>query len=101
MILGEYGNVLRVDTGVDISTATNLAIFISFEGVETELPGTLGTVEITSPCGDVFAANTYMYYTIQNLDITAAGKWRCWCEFDLDGVHRIGEAGFFTVEPRG
>lgn len=103
MIAGEYGNVLTINAGIDISAATNIVIKVKYNGTVTEIDTgiTVGLLDITTPCGDVFEALQYAQYTILQTDFTVAGKYRAWLEFDLDGKHRITTAGIFEVIAAG
>jgi len=72
----EYGQILTVNFATDLSTATELKMYIQPKyGEELEKTATLGTVNIS--VGDEnYLANQYIVYTTQDGDIDQSGQWR-------------------------
>jgi len=75
---GEIGQPLRVNLGVDISTATEALIILEPEiGVAKEFTATIPSSSVTLPDGTVLNANEYAEYTtLTSDDLDYVGRWR-------------------------
>jgi hypothetical protein len=75
---GEYGQIVYVPMGEDVSSATSTTIILTpqvGEAVETTSGVSVGTSNIT--VGDeTYTANEYLKYTIRDGDLDYAGRWR-------------------------
>jgi len=72
----EYGQVIYVNFGEDISAATELTIILEPKlGTVIEETATLGTANIDVN-DETYLANEYIKYTIQENDLDYAGLWR-------------------------
>jgi len=72
----EYGQLIYVNFGEDISAATELTIILEPKvGTAIEETATLGTVNIDVN-DETYLANEYVKYTIQENDLDYAGLWR-------------------------
>ena len=75
---GEYGSILRVNLGVDISTGTSLTVVIEpARGDKKSFTNNvaLGTVNVDVD-DQSFLANQYLEYTLQDGDLDQVGQWR-------------------------
>ncbi len=75
---GEYGSILRVNLGVDISTGTELTVFLEpLKGAEKEFTTNVALGTSNADVDDqTFLANQFLEYTIQEDDLDQAGQWR-------------------------
>ena len=74
----EYGSILRVDLGVDISAGTDLKVILQPErGYKDEYTTNVavGTSNVVVD-DSTFLANQYLEYTIQVDDLDKEGLWR-------------------------
>jgi len=72
----EYGQLIYVNFGEDISSATELTIILEPKlGTVIEETATLGTANIDVN-DEIYLANEYIKYTIQENDLEYAGLWR-------------------------
>jgi hypothetical protein len=74
----EYGSILRVNLGVDISAGTGLKVILEPErGDKKEFTTNIavGTSNVTVDDSQ-FLANQYLNYTIQEDDLDREGIWR-------------------------
>lgn len=101
--VGEYGKTIRVDSDFDLTANTELTL------VFTKPDGTILTkvkadgvsapgVDVTSPDGELFAANEYFEYDFASGDLDQAGRWFVRGEYD-DATPKnfIGDTVEFTV----
>ena len=74
----EYGQLIYVNFGEDISAATELTIILEpkvGDTIDTTTGVTLGTANIDVN-DETYLANQYIKYTIQENDLDYAGLWR-------------------------
>lgn len=74
----EYGSILRVNLGTDISTGTDLKVILEpWRGEKQEHTTNIaiGTSNVTVD-DQTFLANQYLEYTIQEDDLKKEGQWR-------------------------
>ena len=101
--VGEYGKTIRVDSDFDLTANTELTLVftkpdgttltkVKADGVSA--PG----VDVTSPAGELFAANEYFEYDFASGDLDQAGRWFVRGEYD-DATPKIfiGDTVEFTV----
>ena len=101
--LGEYGRVLAVDAGVDISTADSYAIeFTKPDRTVVEVTAELGIVELIVDDKDgvsqTYAANEYVTYTIEAGLIDQTGRWTYRLLAPSASLFVPGECGSVEVE---
>ncbi len=75
---GTYGGTLRVDLGVDISAGTLLTVYLEpRRGGEKEFTTNLAVGSSNVTVDDqIFLANQYLEYTLQDGDLDESGQWR-------------------------
>ena len=75
---GEYGSILRVNLGVDISAGTSLTLYLEpRRGDEKEFTTNLVVGSSNVTVDDyTFLANQYLEYTLQEDDLDESGQWR-------------------------
>lgn len=105
--LNETGVTFRVNTGVDMSSNTELEIvFINPAGTATTKASadgvTLGTVNVTDDDLGALLANKYVEYEIESgLLATAGTNWRAYARYTNTGStptdYFIGDTVQFTV----
>ena len=108
---GESGQIVYVDMGRDLSTATNLTVNLQPRAGDTKIFTTnlaVGTSNITVDDQDLLA-NEYLEYTLQEGDIdnqqnlgytqTVVGQWRAQGEATISGVLWKSDYKNFTVLP--
>jgi len=74
----EYGSILRVNFGVDISTGTQYMIYLERWRGDEKIFTTniaLGTSNIVVD-DETYLANQYLEYTLQEDDLDKEGQWR-------------------------
>lgn len=81
MILGEYGNIIRLGVDEDISNYTNSLLLISpapcFNITVFEVSDGLTVGSVNKIVNGIsFTANQYIEYEIENNDIDIAGTWK-------------------------
>ncbi len=104
MINGEYGNILRIETGEDISNNTNkielrspsphvtTSIITTVEGL------TIGTTDRTIDNID-YVTDQYVEYTFKEGDVNAAGLWGvCLISLTPGGENKILGPLNFSVD---
>ena len=99
--VNEYGQVLRVNFGLDVSSASSYNFIIEpkvGEKVEKST-ATLGTANVT--VGDeTYTANQYIEYTTASGDLDQAGQWRIKGEATMSGsIKVISNYKSITVNP--
>ncbi len=74
----EYGSTLRVNLGVDISAGTSLTVCLEpRRGDEKEFTTNLSVGGSNVTVDDqIFLANQYLEYTLQDGDLDESGQWR-------------------------
>lgn len=98
---GEYGSVLRVNLGTDISVGTSLTVYLEPQRGDEKTFTTnvaLGTVNITVD-DEGFLANQYLEYTLQDGDLDEPGLWRARGSVIVAGVLMKSDYVRFTVLP--
>lgn len=97
----EYGSVLRVDLGTDISAGTDLKVILEpWRGDKQEkttniVVGTSNTVVDDQ----TFLANQFLEYTIQEDDLDKEGQWRARGSAIVSSELVKGDYVKFTVLP--
>ncbi len=74
----EYGQIIYVDLGEDISSATIITMILEpkiGEKLEKTAGVSVGTVNVDVN-DETYLANQYLQYTIEADDLTYAGLWR-------------------------
>ena len=101
MIQNQFGNILFVPAGLDLTTATTITLTLTrpHTSLEFTLAGggiTVGTVDLE--VGTVtYSAGTYVQHTFAEGEITQAGKWKVTLSALIDGKLCPGATGCFTV----
>lgn len=98
---GEYGSVLRVNLGTDISAGTSLTLYLQpRRGEEKEFTTNLvvGSSNVTVD-DQSFLANQYLEYTLQDGDLDEAGQWRARGSAIVSGELIKSDYVKFTVLP--
>lgn len=74
----EYGSVLRVNLGEDISAGTSLTIDLErWRGDKKEFTTNIAVGTSNTVVDDqTFLANQFLEYTLQEDDLDKAGQWR-------------------------
>lgn len=77
--VGEVGKTINLNTGTDLSTATDFEVVFTKPDDTTITRGTidgvaLGVAPYTAECS-IYAANEYITYDIQAGDIDVDGDW--------------------------
>lgn len=89
----EYGQVVSVDFGEDVSTATAYKFILEPKlGTELEKLAVDGVVlgTINLDVGDeTYLANEYINYTIKKDDLDYAGQWRMRGEATLSATNKV------------
>jgi len=100
----EFGSVITVDMGRDVSTNIGLEVALEpelgDEKIFTQSDGvTVGSVNITE--GDeTFLANTYLQYTLKDGDLDFVGPWRKRGRVKVDPANEVvGNFVQFQVLP--
>lgn len=100
--IGEYGQVVRVNMKIDVSTNSGLNMKLEPKiGVKLNVDVSdgvvVGTVNVT--VGDEqYLANEYLEYTIKDGDIKTSGRWRLRGEAQLSSSNRVvGDYKIITV----
>jgi hypothetical protein len=98
---GEYGKVIFVNTGVDLTGAINFKLKLKGECKDLSLVASdgvaIGTVnQVISP-EETFLANYYFYYTTKPGDISVGGRWSACVEYEKDGKKFVSDVSFFYV----
>lgn len=95
--LNEYGQVIRVDLGQGLSSATNLIVILEpKQGEKLTKDGTLGTSDIAVN-DQTFLANQYIEYTTVEDDIIESGLYRIKGEATVGTARVIGDYRKITV----
>lgn len=97
----EYGSVLRVNLGTDISVGTSLTVILQPERGEKDEYTTNVAVGISNVTVDdqTFLANQYLEYTIQQDDLDKEGLWRARGSAIVSSELIKGDYVRFTVLP--
>jgi hypothetical protein len=98
---GEYGSILRVDLGVDISAGTTLTVVLEpMIGDEKSFTSNvaLGTSNVDVDDQE-FLANQYLEYTLQDGDLDYVGQWRARGSAIVSGELIKSDFVRFTVLP--
>lgn len=98
---GEYGSILRVNLGEDISTGTSLTVILEpRRGDEKEFTSNvaLGTSN-TNVDDETYLANQFLEYTLQNGDLDFIGAWRARGSAIVSGELIKSDYINFTVLP--
>jgi len=103
MFKNEFGKIIYVNVGIDLSTATAYSIKLTKpDGTEvtlTQADGVdLATADGATPCGDILLANQYIFYTTITGDIDQTGTWKVRSIIDIDSKHLIGALDSFVVK---
>ena len=96
---GEYGSVLLINLGADISSGSSLTVLIEPKrGDSKEFTSNIivGTVDITVDDQD-FLADQYLEYTLQDGDLDFIGQWRARGSVILGGELIKSDFVRFTV----
>lgn len=99
MNVGEYGTLIYLNVGEDISAASNQILFCDPDGEELTKTATVGSVNYTSDDGIVFTADEYATYTFQDGDIDQDGIWKARLHSTTSGVLRKTDWIPFKVLP--
>jgi len=109
IFVGEYGKTIYVETGHDLSSATNVEIHFSAPAGATSFVNSVSVSVLasnltSSACG-VFSANKTVEYIVNQGDISgsaAAGTWKVWIEADFGStVHLISSSFRFKAKYPG
>lgn len=99
----EYGKIIYVNVGADISTATEAELlFTKPDG--TTLSKLLAngvsipTDPVTADC-EIYAANEYLSYTFINGDIDQDGDWNVRSRITMGGKYLVGKNALMVVNP--
>jgi hypothetical protein len=97
----EYGSILRVNLGTDISTGTNLKVYIQpLRGDKKEFTTNVAVGTSNTNVDDqTFLANEFLEYTIQEDDLDQEGQWRARGEALVSGELIKSDYVKFTVLP--
>lgn len=97
--IGEYGFIVRVNLGVDVSSSTDLKVFLQPQiGEIKEFSGVVGTSDID--VGDSqFLENEYLEYTLLEGDVDETGLWRARGSALVSNVLVKSDYSLFTVLP--
>jgi hypothetical protein len=105
LFIGEYGKTIYVETGFDLSSATNVTLRTSGPtgGIfftNSASVSVLASNVTTSACG-VFSANKTVEYVVNQGDFSAStssgaaeGTWKCWLEVDFGTTKRLISSSF-------
>jgi len=98
---GEYGSILRVNLGVDISAGTGYTVTLEPRAGD-EKPFTtnvaLGTANIDVD-DETYLANQYLEYTLQDGDLDQDGPWLARGSSIVSGELIKSDFVWFTVLP--
>ena len=98
---GEYGSIVRVDLGEDISAGTSLTVVL--EPAQGDEKSFTSNVAVGTSNVDVddqsFLANQYLEYTLQNGDLDYTGQWRARGSAIVSGELIKSDFVLFTVLP--
>ncbi len=89
--VNEYGDVLRINMGEDVSAATKLNfIFEPRLGDKKEIIAgvTVGTTDVTED-DETFLANQYLEYTTLDGDLDFEGQWRIKGEATMSATRKV------------
>ena len=109
IFVGEYGKTLYVNTGLNLSSATNVEIHFSApQGtgsfINSASVSVLAADITTSACG-LFSALKTIEYIVNSGDFSgsaAAGTWKVWVEADFGAsVHLISTSFKFKARHPG
>ncbi len=101
LVAGEYGKVLRINAGYDLSGATAFALTVTRPDASTFSAGTaqitVGAATIQAkverPDGSVvqktFIAGEYVEYTLTNGDIPIKGRYHARLQADFGAAQRL------------
>jgi hypothetical protein len=97
----EYGSILRVNLGVDISAGTSPTVILQPERGEKDEYTTNVAVGTSNVVVDdqTFLANQYLEYTIQEDDLDKEGLWRARGSAIVSGELIKSDYVKFTVLP--
>jgi hypothetical protein len=98
---GEYGSVLRINLGKDISAGTSLTVYLEPKrGDEKTFTTNLvvGTSNVIVD-DEGFLANQYLEYTLQDGDLDEHGQWRARGSAIVSGELIKSDYVKFTVLP--
>jgi hypothetical protein len=98
---GEYGSILRVNLGEDISAGTDYTVIIEPQRGEKKTFTTniaLGTSN-TDVDDQEFLANQFLEYTLQEDDLDQSSQWRARGSAIVSGELIKGDYVLFTVLP--
>jgi len=109
IFVGEYGKTLFIETGLNMSSATNVEIHFSAPSsglgfVNSTSVSVLASNVTSSACG-VFSALKTVEYVINSGEFSgslAAGTWKVWIEADFGAtVHLISSSFRFLAKLPG
>ncbi len=98
---GEYGKILRINTGYDLSGATAISLSVtrpdgsSFVRDQNDVSIGNSTIQadVQQPDGSTvqktFAAGEYVEYTLQDGDIPDSGRYRAKLQVDFGPAQRL------------
>lgn len=96
----EYGETLYVATNVDITSASNIQLFLTRpykELIKTTPEVVIGASNITVDGVD-YVAGFYITYVIEENDIDQFGDYKVRLELDLGSIHYISSTDCFVVD---
>ena len=98
---GEFGSILRVNLGVDISAGTELTVFLEpLRGEEKEFTTNVAVGTSNADVDDqTFLADQFLKYTIQEDDLDYIGQWRARGSAIVSGELIKSDFVKFTVLP--
>ena len=96
---GEFGSILRVNLGVDLSTATSLTIcLLPRRGEEKEFITNIAVGSANTDVDDqTFLADEFLEYTLQADDLDQEGQWWARGSAIVSGEKIIGDYVRITV----
>ena len=95
----EYGQIIYVNLGTDISSGTDLKVILQPKRGEKQEKTTniaVGTSNVTVD-DQIFLANQYLEYTIQPDDLNKSGQWRTRGSAIVDSVLIKGDYVKMTI----
>lgn len=87
----EYGQILRVNMGEDVSSNTALNFILEpREGskIETATGVVVGSSNVTED-DESYLANQYLEYTVQATDLDYVGQWRIKGEATMSATNKV------------
>lgn len=103
--VGEVGKTIRVNTGYDLSSNTELTLVFTKPGgttvSKTTADGiTAPSVDVTADDGSTFTADEYMSYNTESGFLDESGTWQVYAQYD-DATPKtfIGDTTTFQVLP--